>query len=537
MTDMHNNSPRPLWVRCFFAVWIAGLATLVLTYSYLLLQWPMLRDAQFLHYIAYLIDKQHFVPYQDIVDTSWFGTFLFHLGIGKVFGYTSFAFRLADCVWLTLLIAVTVQVMRKLDNWLAWVASLSAALAYLHYGPANTLQRDYVLLLPIILALLFSMSTQWQPNTRAFLIGICFGAAASIKPHSVIGFPVILFLLHSQSPAKTPWLTLLTRSMLGGILVLGIGLLWLAYCGGLAGFLDITLHYLPLYQALDGGNGLPSAATRREDTMHWWRYFLWLWPHIIITAIAYAFFNTRAKSPQRALVFALAALALCYNIYPLLAGKFWDYHWIPYTYFAVLAASCLLLPPKPCSYFRYFISCLTAVLFLYTINGQYFPNRRVADQLRSYPNITINKTQQEKIAHFIQQHLSPGEKIQVIDEGGMTPLYLLDAGAPLATPYLSSIMFLHHIDSAYVQRVQQDFLQRLRAHPPALFFVMADFAKPSGPNTIKEVPGIKQLLQQSYEKIWETPNFTFWEYRKPPVNSALPPTQPPALDSAAPSPP
>ncbi len=531
------NTPRPLFIRCVLTLWIAALAILVGVYSYLLLQWPMLRDAQFLHYIAYLVNEHHFVLYQDIVETSWFGTFLFHMCIGKFFGYTSFAFRLADCVWLALLIIITVQVLRKLDNWLAWIGSLSAALAYLHYGPANTLQRDYILLLPIMLALLISMHTPWSGNMRAFLIGMCFGAAASIKPHAIIGFPVVLFLLRSQLSDKPCWLALISYFFLGASSLFALGLLWLTYCGGLAGFLDITLHYLPLYQELDGGNSIPSSETRWKDALHWWRYFLWTWPYVILIAATYAFFNTHTKSLQRALIFSLVALALCYNIYPLLAGKFWDYHWIPYTYFSVLATSCLLLPPKSYSFSRVIISFFTGIIFLYVMYGQYLPGRGIDDQIRRHPNISINQTQHEKIAQFIHQHLQPGEKIQAIDEGGLTPLYLLKAQAVLATPYLSSIMFLHHINSPYVMHAQRDFLHRLTTNPPKLFFVMADFAKPSGANTLQEVPGIKQLLQQSYEKIWETPSFTFWQYKNLPTTAESQPAHPAAPDSVAPSPP
>ncbi len=62
----------PTYIKLLLAVIAAGLALLVALYLWLMLQWPMMREGHYLHYIGYLINDHHFAPYRDIFETSWF---------------------------------------------------------------------------------------------------------------------------------------------------------------------------------------------------------------------------------------------------------------------------------------------------------------------------------------------------------------------------------------------------------------------------------------------------------------------------------
>ena len=510
-------------IKILLALIGAALCCLLVSYEYLMLQWPMMREAHFLHYIAYLINEHNFAPYRDVLETSWFGTFLFHMAIGKIFGYTSIAFRTGDIFFLATLLFVTWKILRRLDIWLAWVGTLSFGLTYLHYGPANTLQRDYVLLLPIATALLIALQTTWRSELRALIIGICFGAATSIKPHAIIGLPVILFFLHSQSNTERSVLHSLLYCGFGGFATLGLGLLWLWHTNGLDAFIDMTLHYLPLYQDLNGAHEMQTTSERLHNMLRWWKYFLWDWPYAILIGLLYSWFNTEKKSQQRSLIFTLAALTACYNIYPLVSGKFWDYHWIPYSYFAVLSTCALLLPARNKTWRGNLLSLCLIVFFLRTLGAQYLPWPGLQEQINHYPDIAIDQTFEKEVSRFIKQHLKPAEKIQIVEQGGPSTLYLLQADAELATPYLGSFMFLHHINKPYVQNAQQDFLQRLQEKPPTLFLVMTDFTRPSGINTISEIPGLQDFLHSHYKVIWTHPTFTFWKYNDAVVSEAKSP--------------
>jgi hypothetical protein len=499
-------------LKILLALIAFALCCLLIGYEYLMFQWPMVREAHFLHYIAYLINEHDFVPYKDVLETSWFGTFLFHMAIGKLFGYSASEFRTADIIFLLGLLSVTWGVLRRLDTWLAWVGSSSFGLTYLHYGPANSLQRDYVLLLPITTGLLVALQTDWRSPVRAFIIGVCFGAATSIKPHSIIGLPVILALLYSQSGATRSILPVIFYCGLGGICTMSLGLFWLWHVGGLAAFIDMTLHYLPLYQDFNGAHEMWIPAERWHSTLRWWKYFLWNWPTAILVGFLYGWINTDKNSQERAILLSLIMLTICYNIYPLISGKFWDYHWIPYSYFAVLSTSILLFPARDKKWRGSLLSLCAILFFLHTLSSQYLPGRGIQDQIRKYPDITISQKIETDIAAFITQHLKPGETIQPIDQGGPSTIYLLKANAVLATPYLGSFMFLHHINQPYVQKAQKNFLQLLNEKPPALILFMTDFTKPSGADTITEIPGLNDFLTRHYRVIRKDPLFTFWEY-------------------------
>ena len=43
----------------------------------------------------------------------------------------------------------------------------------------------------------------------------------------------------------------------------------------------------------------------------------------------------------------MVGLLVCYSLYPLAQGRFWDYHWLPCLYFlALLSALCVLPQPN-----------------------------------------------------------------------------------------------------------------------------------------------------------------------------------------------
>ncbi|MGH8545417.1 MAG: hypothetical protein ACREX3_17680, partial [Gammaproteobacteria bacterium] len=106
------------------------------------LNWRMAHDTPLLHYVAFLLDRHHYVLYRDVFETSMPGTFLFHLSIGKLFGYGDQAFRWVDLVWLGSLLAVTWNIMKQLGRRVAWASIVLFGLSYLAYGTHMSLQRD-----------------------------------------------------------------------------------------------------------------------------------------------------------------------------------------------------------------------------------------------------------------------------------------------------------------------------------------------------------------------------------------------------------
>lgn len=539
----HTDTSRarhPQTIRLLLGIITAVLCLLLVCYEALIWQWPLMREAHFLHYIGYLVNEHHFVPYRDVLETSWFGTFAFHMMVGKLFGYTAGAFRTVDVLWLLALMLVWWRILRQLDGWLASIACLSMTLFYLHLGPANTLQRDYLGLLPISLALLLALDTQHSAARRALWTGVLFGLAVTLKPHQLIGLPVIWLVIRSLAPRNEQgWLPLLAWTALGGTVVFGSGLLWLWWIGGLAPFLDMTFHYLPLYQSFDGAHRIVSLDEHLAQAWRWWRYFTWYWPLPIALGMWRGWALTMPGTPQRALVWGLPALALAYNLYPLPAGKFWDYHWIPYGCFAALASSLLLMPSHNTGRKPIAITLGCIAIFFWFMHSQYLPWSGLQGQIQRFPDIRIDTPYEDEMANFLREHTPAGGTVQTIDQGGPSTLWMIKAGSVLATPYLGSFMFLHDVTTPFVQHAQQDFLQRLATKPPALMIVMKDFTKPHGPGTLTVIPGLQTFIRAHYHPLRSADNYVIWERNAATQTATITPAEslpaPPPTPIAAPA--
>lgn len=107
-----------------------------------------------MHYVAYLINEHNFVPYRDIFEVNMPGTYLFHIAIGKLFGYSDFAFRIVDIIWIIATLTVTWLVMKPAGQITAMASCLLFGNIYLSFGPSLSLQRDVIAILPIAIAFL-----------------------------------------------------------------------------------------------------------------------------------------------------------------------------------------------------------------------------------------------------------------------------------------------------------------------------------------------------------------------------------------------
>src|SRR5262245_7795491 len=64
------------------------------------LRWPLIHDAPIMHYIAWRIGNGA-VPYRDLFDMNFPGTYLIHLAALRVFGAGDPGWRAFDLAWLT----------------------------------------------------------------------------------------------------------------------------------------------------------------------------------------------------------------------------------------------------------------------------------------------------------------------------------------------------------------------------------------------------------------------------------------------------
>ncbi|MEZ4517508.1 MAG: hypothetical protein R3C44_11980 [Chloroflexota bacterium] len=350
-----SSSREMLNARTAVAVLLAGLALLLGVQLWQSLDWRVLHDTAIIHYGAYMIDHYGFVPYRDLFDTVLPGTYLFHLAIGRTLGFGDLAFRVVDVAMLLALLAVTWRVQRPLGVAVAWAAALVFGLVYLSYGPSMSLQRDYLGLLPISVAILTASTAGSDSRAAAgryLLIGALFGLTTWAKPQLAIGLPIVLLLAisnHRGDRSSMQFRLLLQAGILaavGMVLVAAVPMVWTWQQGGLPAWLEIFNEYLPLYLQMTGDFKVLSGTDAILYRFTSWQELGGLGVFLAATALGgyLALFESGLTGRNRRLVVAILALVAAYGIYPILSGQFWNYHWIPFAYFASLGTSLLLVP-------------------------------------------------------------------------------------------------------------------------------------------------------------------------------------------------
>lgn len=174
------------------------------------LEWRLVHDTPLMHYAAFLMDKHHLVPYRDFFETSMPGSFIFHYAVVRLFGYGNTAFRLVDLAFLGILLSAAFFFMRRFGGLPATWSVVIFGLMYMYGGQALSLQRDFIGVMPVALALLCvpdrsdAGAAWWRFATAA----LCFGRACQTTPgdraSAVVRYPTRIPLDCSRAIAIRP---------------------------------------------------------------------------------------------------------------------------------------------------------------------------------------------------------------------------------------------------------------------------------------------------------------------------------------------
>lgn len=494
------------------------------------LDWRMEHDTPLVHYGAFLMDRYHLVPYRDFWETSLPGIYVFHYIIGKLFGYGDFAFRCVDLVLLCALLVTTFVFMSRFGRLAAAWAAVLFGLLYFSKGQTMSLQRDYIGVILIAFALLCLPATMDKPVSRwrFAIIGLLFGMAVLIKPHLVIGLPVIFgallaFRWHSQSKSTRDFLQCAALCSTALLALPVISLLWLAARSALAPFVAVFFHYFPLYSVLTGWAENVSSQYRLFYLVEYTLKFGGYAPLLIASLFAYYLVLAHAWGDK---VRTISVLCLCcctfaYAVYPTLAGKFWEYHYMPLAYFCSLSAGlCFFARPKPPSphprLWRMIEEALPSLIFIVAVIVQLQLPRfalSLYTDLRTGPELHAPKNGRvDEIAGWLKARLKPGDTVQALDWTGGAIHAMLLAEAKPATRFLFDFHFYHHVSSPVIQRLRQSFIEQLRSAQPR-FVIEVDTGKPwvSGIDTSYSFLELRALLDSSYKVAFVGDGYLIYE--------------------------
>jgi hypothetical protein len=482
--------------------------------------WPMTHDLPLMMYMAFLMDRFALLPHVDFFDMNVLGGYAAYLAIGKTFGYDALAMRWADLTVFAGIVALTLAAFRPLGRLSGWLTAVLFGISYLRMGPTLSLQREYLLLVPMLAA--FAIAARWpasHPRAAPFFCGLAAGCAMTIKPPmGVIVLPLLVFLVRERRamPASSPSLVV-DISAVSAFLAAGVSIplltaaCVLAYLGVLGAFVEIASSYLPLYGSMTAGHQVVAPSERLSYLLDAWFLFAPQDPWALGAALgAGAFFtgNSSSDSPQRRLASLVVGMTLAAALYPAIAGQFWKYHWLPYVYW-ILASSSLAFA-RISTWKELRSVCVPVALILLLILNTIRPDRAWGRLLIDH--FPVEGTRPAEIAAFLEQRLAPGDTVQGMDWTDTGVIHgLLLAGARTATPFLSDFHFNHHVSTDYIRTLRDRFTMALD-DSDARFVVRGKVGPfPSGPDTSRAFPALEALIARDYRRVVERPGYDIYE--------------------------
>ncbi|MCL2923562.1 MAG: hypothetical protein MGF17_02760 [Trichodesmium sp. MAG_R04] len=495
-------------------------------------------DQGFMHYVAYLINEHSFIPYRDIFELNMPVSYLFHMAVGKFLGYSDTAFTTVNVIWLTATLTVTWLIMKPFGKTIAFSSCLLFSIIYLQFGSRVMLQRDLIAILPIAISILITTGRTpfHRINLINFLNGVLFAIATLIKPHLVIGLPAIIiynciYVKDSNNSLKIFIKKFIVGSLfavLGFIITLAIPFLWLWKMGAIPAFWDIFSSYIPLYSEISGGLKIVEGDRRMGILLHNIYHNLKQFDIgiLIISSLGgvYLVLKYSSSVTKRKLASLLLSLTLIYIVYVIIAGKFWDYHWMPFKYFACLCTALLLFNfssslnfPKikgiaTIKILPFFFFVLLS--FILTVKPAYNAFKQLRyDATPSWLYRPDYYIMVEEIETYLHDNLSPNDKVQTLDwiHGGSIHA-MLRAKAVTATRYITDFQFYHHVSNPYIQNLRKDFLTQLEQEMPKFIIKVQAEAKPkiSGKDTNYKFPELDEFITEYYDQDYSGTGFDIY---------------------------
>ncbi|AFM23420.1 hypothetical protein [Desulfomonile tiedjei] len=477
--------------------------------------WPVVDDLAYLQYCGYLFAEHGLTPYKDFYDFQMPGTHLLFSALVWLVGVSALKWRLLDIALTSLLLTVTALWMRKKFNWqVALFGSQLVGFMYFSFGPNWSLQRDFIMLLPISLALVLLAAVKHKSLYRTcWCIGLLFGLSAAIKPQAAIGLPVVLFMAELEAREKDAYrkgsfLRLIYVSLsgfFGFLLPLALIFLWLYHTDAFYPFLDIWTKYLPCYNSLLGwdvcGSTYERIAFIAKNYVKFGGFAILIAP-LTLSLYFTLFFSSAPRSQKRWSLF-LTALAFVYSVNVAMAGKFFPYHWLPVFYFFVLVASlCIAALSQEMAR-----SAKTFPIMVLLISSAilFRPSGFTLRPLIGHP-VSIERDLVQMVRCLTTGGDTP-HSVQVLAHNGTAHRAAILSKSISGSRFLTDTIFYVNEQSPTVQELRQRFLKEFLANKPE--FILEGGCQVRS-KTTDGFPALQRAIRENYSIVCEKDDFKVW---------------------------
>ncbi len=474
---------------------------------YLSLRWGVRNDLPLLMYPSHLAATGERVPFRDIVEMNQPVAYLFYAVLGLVTGTNDAWLRAVD-VAVVVLIAILAGPALRLPGRAPAIAFAGIGLLavwHTHDAGVDALQRELVLLVFVL------ASGAAIARGRPMLGGALGALALFVKPHGVV---LLAILVWTQLVRRPDARRALARVVVGGALAIGAVLAALASIGALGGWWWTLTQYLPLYGEQSG-----TLVFEADPAVRWERrvgYLLDLELHRtgwLLPLAAWLALRVPRKSVWWPSAIGLSLVFVAAWLYPLPAGVFWEYHFIPAFLFGGLLVATVLAIPRSATRAHSIELGLARVIAVALALHVSWP---VASALPAGLERTGSDRNALAIAAYLRQHLRPGETVQPLDVNRGVVDGMWRADAPLATSFLYDFVFYHHTHTPAVRALRARFIRELSARPPAIIVeVQPRYAmRPRGALADPSFPALRRFLEARYDVAQDGAGFRFWHLRR-----------------------
>ena len=409
-------------------------------------------DNQPLIYLAYLTNKFGMLPYRDFFYFQMPGVHLYYVITGIVFGYSYMSIRIADLAFLAVILILSFFLFRKISLKSCYLWNYAITLYYLFGGEYFSMQRDFVLLIPISAVLFITPFGQKYAKAKFFIIGFCCSISMFIKPHAAIILIVLfVFMLYLyKGKYVKPFslkntITALSITLTGFLLPSGVVVYFLWDTNSLYPFWNIMTNFIPLYRKFIYSNStlftLMPESNRfifaLNGVLHFGNQRLLFIPAAF--GVDISVFRSELTPEQKRIVYLFSALAITFIVYVVIAGMYFSYHWLPFSYCMIFLSSlCFVKTSGP--YFRTRFMRILPLIVIYFI----FTFRVVQQRNLIYSSLTDGKSFDsirlgiEEASQYLKSNLKPGDKVLPLDGLGTGLASMLLARAVPADYYITA---------------------------------------------------------------------------------------------------
>jgi hypothetical protein len=487
------------------------------------LRWPLVHDLPILLYDGFLMQLGR-VPYRDFLDVNAPGTMLLHAFLHQLTGGNSLLLRVVDMVVLSSISAATILALRSHGVHAGLLASACFAIAYLATGPVQSLQREYLCVLPLSISLALVLRADGSSSRLRLSVaiaGLLAGMVLTVKPPLALCWAplVLMAAIRSGRERTNPYRFVRVASavlfafLLGLSVVPALVVIWMVGNGALPSYLDVLRNYYPLYSELRGTGFLWSSGTLGffiqryvVDTLALFSGFNFAVISFAGLALAWAY----RSRPAFGQCLTICGVVACSLAYVSITGKFWIYHSFPLFYalavMAGLAVSKELASSSGESSWRAGVIAVAFVIGL-PLNTllQDFWSWRAG---RTYE---VKEGRVDLVANFLERSTKPTETVMALDvtSGAIHGLYR--NRRPLYGRFVYDQFFYHHENHPYIRKLRNELIAEFRDGNPQIV-VQFDDTWLRSPGD-KRFPELEAILENDYELALHENNVSIYRRR------------------------